>query len=163
MFHVDRSTIGSQSGKILDLRPMITSLVVWSSMVFLCPCLAQSPSVAATPKETEANDTKVIFYQPQELQPYVSYLQSHAQPAVQYMLQLFRTYDLVILAERTHPETTQWEFIYELTSHPEFLAKVGHVFTEYGSVSQQQALEQVLSAPQPGRGSPESKVYRSAP
>ena len=147
MFHVDRSTTGSQSGKILDLRPMITSLVVWSSMVFLCPCLAQSPSVAATPKETEANDTKVIFYQPQELQPYVSYLQSHAQPAIQYMLQLFRTYDLVILAERTHPETTQWEFIYELTSHPEFLAKVGHVFTEYGSVSQQQALEQVLSAP----------------
>ncbi len=147
MFHVDRSTTGSQSGKIPSLRPTVTSLAAWTSIVCLCPCLAQSASLAATPKETEANDTKVILYQPQELQPYVSYLHSHAQPSIQYMLQLFRTYDLVILAERTHPETTQWEFIYELTSHPEFVAKVGHVFTEYGSVSQQKALEQVLSAP----------------
>jgi hypothetical protein len=116
-------------------------------MVFLCPCLAQNPPAAAVPNSTASDDTKVIFYQPQELQPYVSYLQSHAQPAVKYVLQLFRTYDLVILAERTHPETTQWEFIYELTSDPEFIAMVGHVFTEYGSVSQQKALEQVLNAP----------------
>jgi hypothetical protein len=116
-------------------------------MVFLCPCLAQNPPAAAVPNSTASDDTKVIFYQPQELQPYVSYLQSHAQPAVKYVLQLFRTYDLVILAERTHPETTQWEFIYELTSDPEFIAMVGHVFTEYGSVSQQEALEQILSVP----------------
>jgi len=132
---------------MLDLRLAITSFVGWSSMVFLGPCLAQNPPAAAVPNSTASDGAKVIFYQPQELQPYVSYLHSHAQPAVKYVLQLFRTYDLVILAERTHPETTQWEFIYELTSHPEFIAKVGHVFTEYGSVSQQRALEQVLSAP----------------
>ncbi len=147
MFHVNNRNTVSKGWKVFDLRLFIASLVGWSSVVFLCPCLVQTLSAAATPKEADANDTKVIFYQPQELQPYVSYLQSHAQPAIKYMLQLFRTYDLVILAERTHPETTQWEFIYELTSHQEFTAKVGHVFTEYGSVSQQKALEQVLSAP----------------
>jgi len=147
MFQVNHRNTGSRSGRTLDLRLAITSLVAWNSMVFLCPCLAQNPPAAAMPKEADADGTKVIFYQPQELQPYVSYLHGHAQPAVEYVLQLFRTYDLVILAERTHPETTQWEFIYELTSHPEFTAKVGHVFTEYGSVSQQKALEQVLSTP----------------
>ncbi len=113
--------------------------------MFLCPCPAQTPPAAVTLNHTASDDVKVIFYQPQELLPYVSYLQSHARPAIEYTLQLFRTYDLVILAERTHPETTQWEFIYELTSHPEFSAGVGHIFTEYGSVRQQEALEQVLN------------------
>jgi hypothetical protein len=147
MFPINHRTTGFRGARRFDLGPAIASLVGWSTMMFLCPCVGQTLSAIAGPNRTDPDGTKIIFYQPQELLPYVSHLQSHAQPAIEYMLRLFRTYDLVILAERTHPETTQWEFIYELTSHPEFSAKVGHVFTEYGSVSQQEAWEQVLNAP----------------
>ncbi len=147
MFSVNHRTTGFRSAKRFDLGPAIARWVGWGTMVFLCPCMAQTPPAGGIPNRPDTEGTKVVFYQPQELQPYGSYLQDHAQPPTQYLLRLFRTYDLVILAERTHSEITQWEFIYELTSHPEFLAKVGHVFTEYGSVSQQTALEQVLSAP----------------
>ncbi|MCU0918044.1 MAG: hypothetical protein MUC88_26290 [Planctomycetes bacterium] len=147
MFPANHSTTGFRSPTRFDLRRAIASLVGWGIMVLLCPCMGQTPSAAGMPNRTDSAGTKVIFYQPQELEPYVSYLHDHAQPPIQYLLRLFHTYDLVILAERTHPETTQWEFIYELTSHPEFIASVGHIFTEYGSVSQQKALEEVLNAP----------------
>ena len=147
MFPANHRTTGFRRTKRFDAGPTIASLAGWGIMVFLCSCGAQSLSAAAVPNRTGSDGVKTIFYEPQELQPYVSYLQDHAQPPVQYLLRLFRTYDLVILAERTHPEITQWEFICELTSHPEFIATVGHIFTEYGSVSQQKALEEVMSAP----------------
>jgi hypothetical protein len=86
-----------------------------------------------------------VFYDPNEVRPYVSYLKDHAKPPVDYVLKLFESYDLVILAERTHPETTQWDFIRDLTADPRFIEQVGHVFTEYGSVSQQQSLEQLMA------------------
>jgi hypothetical protein len=116
-------------------------------MGFLTFGLLQLPQAGGMPKDAHSNDAKVVFYQSNELQPYISYLSSHAQPPIAYMLQLFDTHNLVVLAERTHSETTQWEFIYELTSHPAFIAKVGHVFTEYGSVTQQQALDDILCTP----------------
>jgi hypothetical protein len=89
--------------------------------------------------------TKIIFYDPNEVQPYVSYLKDNAKPPLEYVMELFETYDLVILSERTHPETTQWEFIYKLTSDPKFIESVGHIFTEYGSVLQQPSLEEFLN------------------
>jgi len=147
MAPADNTNSDSQRWKRSGLRLAVTSIMALSNMAFLGLGPVQTPAAAAIPNGAYSDDTKVISCQPQELEPYVSFLHRHAQPSIQYLLQLFNTYDLVILAERTHPETTQWEFIYELTSHPEFIAKVGHIFTEYGSVSQQTALEEVLSAP----------------
>ena len=146
MYPADRTNPGRKRGKMSDFRLAVTSLMGFGPLALTGLCLAQTPP-AGMPNSIDPNGTRTVFYQPQELEPYVSFLQSHARPSITYLLQLFRTYDLIILAERTHSETTQWEFIYELTSHPEFIAKVGHIFTEYGSVSQQKALEEVLSAP----------------
>ena len=56
------------------------------------------------PRET----TKLVLYDPAEVKPYVSYLEEHAQPPVDYVMELFSRFDLVILCERTHPEITQW-------------------------------------------------------
>ena len=54
--------------------------------------------------------TKEIVYDEQKVKPYVTWLQSNARPPVEYILDLFKTYDIVIIAERLHPETTQWDF-----------------------------------------------------
>ncbi len=102
--------------------------------------------------------TKIIFYDPNEVQPYVSYLKDNAKPPLKYVMELFETCDLVILSERTHPETTQWEFIYRLTSDPKFVESVGHIFTEYGSVSQQPSLEEFMNTNNLGEKEVEKKV-----
>ncbi len=93
----------------------------------------------------DSTNRKNVLYDPDEVQPYVSHLQNNARSPVEYIMELFGSYDLVILSERTHPETTQWELIYELTCDSRFVENVGHIFTEYGSVVQQPALEQFMS------------------
>jgi len=101
--------------------------------------------VASTLSGANSQGTRIVFYDPIEVQPYISYLKDNAKPPLEYVMELFETYDLVILSERTHPETTQWEFIYELTSNPRFIEGVGHIFTEYGSVLQQPSLEKLMN------------------
>ncbi|HLN33161.1 MAG TPA: hypothetical protein VK395_35855 [Gemmataceae bacterium] len=78
--------------------------------------------------------------------PYVTYLREHPVGAKQFILDLFEKYDLVVLAERDHGETTQWEFIFDLIRDPAFSSRVGYLFTEYGSVDQQPDLEAFLNA-----------------
>jgi hypothetical protein len=81
--------------------------------------------------------------------PYVEYLEGHPVTAKQYVLDLFRTHDVVVLAERDHRETTQWDFILDLIREPAFSAQVGSLFTEYGSVDQQPDLDAFLAADPP--------------
>jgi hypothetical protein len=75
---------------------------------------------------------------------YVSFLKKeHARP-VDYVLQLFDQYDLVILCERVHTESTQWDFIYELVSDQRFIDHVGNIFTEYGVINLQPDLDRFM-------------------
>ena len=103
-------------------------------------------AAAAGSMGADSEAVTTVFYDPNEVRPYVSHLRDHAKPPVEYVLKLFDSHDLIVLAERTHPETTQWDFIYKLTADPRFIKQVGHVFTEYGSVSQQRSLEQLMAA-----------------
>jgi hypothetical protein len=93
--------------------------------------------------------TNNLKYTPKpEIQPYVAFLQtSQVTDPKEYIIKLFDTYDIVILAEADHRETTQWEFIYSLVSDPRFYSKVGNMFTEYGSVYLQPKLQAFLNAP----------------
>ena len=77
--------------------------------------------------------------------PYVAFLkQEHAKP-VDYVIDLFDRYDVVVLCERLHPEASQWDFIYELIRDPRFGDRVGHVFTEYGQVGMQAYLDDFMA------------------
>ncbi len=91
-----------------------------------------------------------VRYKPKpEIQAYVNYLNSDkVQDPKEYVLQLFDKYDVDILAEADHRETTQWDFIYQLVSDPRFINKVGNIFTEYGSVYLQPQLEEFLNKKQ---------------
>lgn len=76
--------------------------------------------------------------------PYVKFLNEQKTTPVDYVLGLFDKYDVVVLCERSHPEMTQWDFIFDVISDPRFISKNGHVFTEYGQVGMQEYLNKFM-------------------
>ena len=62
----------------------------------------------------------------------------------EYIFELFKTNDIVILCERSHRETTQWDFITEIVEDKRFINNVGNIFTEYGSYIKQEQLDTFL-------------------
>lgn len=73
-----------------------------------------------------------------ELTKYVDFLEKQNVSAKDYVLNLFKKYDVVILCERQHTETTQYDLIYDIVSSPYFHKNVGNIFTEVGSYSNRQ-------------------------
>jgi len=67
------------------------------------------------------------------VRPYVDFLEKQEQSPVDYILSLYDRYDVVILGERDHRDTTQYELIREIISDPRFIENVGVVMTETGS------------------------------
>ncbi|MCE5252587.1 hypothetical protein LLG96_20480 [bacterium] len=79
------------------------------------------------------------------LEPYVAFLkQGHSDP-VDYVMHLFDTNDIVVLCERMHPESTQWDMIFSIVSDKRFIDRVGNIFTEYGSVNLQPYLDDFMN------------------
>jgi uncharacterized RDD family membrane protein YckC len=77
--------------------------------------------------------------------PYAAFLKQGQATPVDYVIDLFDRYDVVVLCERMHPEGSQWEFIYEVLQDPRFVERVGHVFTEYGQVGMQAYLDNFMA------------------
>jgi hypothetical protein len=78
------------------------------------------------------------------VEPYVAFIEQGQADPVDYVMGLFERHDLVILCERFHPEATQWDFIYDLVSDSRFIADVGNIYTEYGTVDQQANLDDFI-------------------
>lgn len=76
--------------------------------------------------------------------PYVTFLKNQNN-ATDYILELFNKNDIVILCEGLHPEMTQYDFIYELISDKRFIKKVGNIYSEVGSSTQQANLDSLMS------------------
>lgn len=69
-----------------------------------------------------------------EVRSYVDFLRDQHTGAKDYILQLFKTHDVVVLCERNHGEITQYDLIYEIVQSEYFRKEVGNVFTEIGGV-----------------------------
>jgi hypothetical protein len=76
---------------------------------------------------------------------YINDINRCKQDPVAYVMQLFEENDIVILAERLHPEYTQWQLFSQLIFNDAFAEKVGNVCTEFGLVHYQADLEQYLN------------------
>ena len=63
---------------------------------------------------------------------YISFLRKQSISAKDFVLDLFKEYDIVILCERNHKEFTQYELFMDIVGDPYFIDSVGHVFTEVG-------------------------------
>lgn len=83
---------------------------------------------------TEYNKKKPTSYST-EIEPYVNFLETTAANVnpVDYVINLFDRYDIVVLCERDHREITQYELIYNIISDKRFIEKSGYVFTELGT------------------------------
>jgi hypothetical protein len=80
----------------------------------------------------------------QAIKKYVRFLEKQKQTPVEYILNLFECYDLVVLCERFHGDVTQYDMIYELVSNPGFQQQAGHVFTEVGTATLRPIVESFL-------------------
>ncbi len=67
-----------------------------------------------------------------EINEYVDFLKNNDRPAKDYILDLFKKNDLVILCERYHQENTQYELITDVISDARFIKDVGNIFFETG-------------------------------
>ena len=76
--------------------------------------------------------------------PYVNYLNSNTNSAKEYIFNLFKTHDIVIICERMHPEFTQYDFLIDIISDKRFINEVGNVFTEVGVSSLNPSLNTFL-------------------
>lgn len=69
-----------------------------------------------------------------DIDKYVTFLETQNKSAKNYVLDLFNKYDIVVLCERNHCEMTQYDLIYDIVSSDYFKKNVGHIFTETGSI-----------------------------
>jgi hypothetical protein len=63
-----------------------------------------------------------------------------------YILQLFENNDIVILGERDHRDTTQYDLILDIIGDKRFIEKVGHVYTEVGVINRTDFGNKVLKS-----------------
>ncbi|MDE6279317.1 MAG: hypothetical protein K2M05_05030, partial [Paramuribaculum sp.] len=71
---------------------------------------------------------------------------SDAPSGVDYIMSLYDSVDVVVLGERDHRDTTQYDFINRLISDPRFIEKVGYVYTEVGTVNTAPICERTVTA-----------------
>ena len=76
---------------------------------------------------------------------YLKNIRQYKEDPVNYVMQLFDKYDIVILCERMHPEYTQWEFFSKIILNDAFAAKVQNVFTEIGNMQVQEQLDTYMN------------------
>jgi uncharacterized RDD family membrane protein YckC len=80
----------------------------------------------------------------QETLKAADFIKNKTASSTDYVFDLFKQYDFVVLSERYHPEYTQYELITKIITDERFITQVGNVFTETGSVSFQDTLNSYL-------------------
>jgi len=93
-----------------------------------------------------------------DIAPYVDFLKTQKRGPVDYIMGLFERYDIVILCERFHPETTQYDLIDGLVGDERFIAGVGNIFTEIGTSSNNGFLHDFMSSEGLSDAEAESRV-----
>lgn len=82
---------------------------------------------------------------PHSVKKYTDFLKDNKQNINDYVLELFKMYDHVILCERSHQEMTQYDMIYNLVTDKRFVDSVGVVFTEIGSAESRKAYKMFIN------------------
>lgn len=79
-----------------------------------------------------------------EVMLYTDFIKQNQRNPVDYVFDLFKKYDIVVISERNHPEYTQYELFFKIVKDERFINDVGNIFTECGSVSYQDTLSSYL-------------------
>lgn len=81
-----------------------------------------------------------------KIEPYNKFLSQPQKKPVDYVIDLFDKYDIVVICENIHGEDKQWDFIYSLVSDKRFIDKVGNIFTEYGTLKNQYKVDEYMKS-----------------
>ena len=118
------------------------------SMIFLASVYLMTISLKIYPFIIEPQDIKFKFHpkyaNSDEIKNYTNFVLNHPQDPIDYVFGLFQKYDLVVLCERIHSEYTQYELIANIIRDKRFSEKVGSIYTECGSRSFQDTLNNYL-------------------
>lgn len=79
-----------------------------------------------------------------EIESYTKFLKNQKQSPKDYIFELFETNDIIILGERDHRDTTQYDLILDIIGDERFIENVGHVYTEVGVINQTEWANNVL-------------------
>lgn len=74
----------------------------------------------------------------------INCLEQNSNDPKEYILSLFENNDIVIIGERDHRDTTQYDLLLEIIGDKRFIEKVGHVYTEVGCVNRTEWANKVL-------------------
>lgn len=84
------------------------------------------------------------YAQNPKLNDYVNCIKSNSCNPVDYIFNLFEKSDIVVIGERDHRDTTQYELILDLLRDPRFAKDIGYVYTEVGCVNKTKDVNKLL-------------------
>ena len=106
----------------------IKVLFIFISLLVVCPTHGQDSYVS--PK----------------IEEYVDFINDCNTSPVDYVMGLFDRYDVVILGERDHRDTTQYDLIEQIMSDPRFIDQVGLIMTEIGVYNMTGTVDCIVNA-----------------
>lgn len=77
---------------------------------------------------------------------YTDFINTDSKDINEYIKELYKHYDHVVLCERWHPECTQYGMIYDMVTSPFFADSINNVFTEIGDVKKREDFRQITTA-----------------
>lgn len=136
--------------KTFLIKHQIPKSKSWKAFAFTTLIFAVSILIKVYPFEIRHKDVRTSFYPAypitKETTRYAEFIKSHSENPVDYVFDLFKQKDIVVISERNHPECTQYELIGKIISDERFKDEVGNLFTECGSVSFQDTINTYLHA-----------------
>ena len=82
--------------------------------------------------------------QNQTLKDYVQYINNYSSTPVEYIFKLFEQSDIVVIGERDHQDTTQYQLILDILKDPRFVKEIGYVYTEVGCVNRTSEVNKLI-------------------
>jgi hypothetical protein len=86
---------------------------------------------------------KISGFKP-EIEPYISFIKEQQVDPISYLLDKYKTHDVIVFGERDHRDITQYYFIEKLIYREEFYKQVSVIYTEVGSSNFNDTLNRVL-------------------
>ncbi|MBD5355403.1 MAG: hypothetical protein HDR88_00095 [Bacteroides sp.] len=76
---------------------------------------------------------------------YTDFINANSKDINEYIKELYKNYDHVVLCERWHPECTQYDMIYDMVTSPYFADSISNVFTEIGNIEKREAFRRITA------------------
>ena len=76
---------------------------------------------------------------------YTDFINTNSNDINEYIQELYKHYDHVVLCERWHPECTQYDLIYDLVTSSYFADSINNVFTEIGNVEKREDFRRITA------------------